>query len=134
MMKDFAIEYSSSWQDNPMAYWVHIEQDNQHWHEAEHFIPPAPERDLRGLYKIYKVKIDGFTFKFSSLEQLEHCIEILSMGSLPITSELCKKRPGNEEANEHWLCTLPSQVKSRRYRQKAVKYLRKVRGELINNR
>ncbi|MGV3585525.1 MAG: hypothetical protein ACO1OF_00870 [Adhaeribacter sp.] len=116
-----------------MAYWVHIEQDNQHWLDAEAYNPPAPKSDLRALYKIYKVEIDGFTFRFSSLEQLEHCIKILSMQSLPTASALSEIRPDNEGPNAHWLSILPAHVKSWRYRQKAVKYLSKVREELKNN-
>jgi hypothetical protein len=55
------------------------------------------------------------------------------MELLPTTSALNEKRPGREDPNAHWLNGLPAQVKSWRYRQKAVKYLIKIREELKSN-
>ena len=129
-MKKYEIGYSDSWQSYPMAYWVHIEKDNPLWYAAEEFDPPAPKRDAQGMYKIYKIEIDGFTFIFSSLEQLEYCIKVLSMKLLPTTIALSEKRPGSMGPNSHWLSRLPARVKPWSYRQKAVKYLKKVKEEL----
>ncbi|WP_299984848.1 hypothetical protein [uncultured Pontibacter sp.] len=129
-MKHFSISYSDNWRSFPMAYWVHIEQDGVPWYAAQAFDPPAPQKNANGMYKIYHIEVDGFTFVFSSVEQLDHCIDILSMKLLPTTRALSEKRPGHMGPNSHWLSRLPAHVKPWSYRQKAVKYLSKIKDEL----
>jgi hypothetical protein len=127
-MKKYRIEYSETWKNVPMAFWVHKEIDGQPWYDAKEFSPPAPIKDINGNYKIYNVEIDGFTFIFSSKEQIEECINILSKKLLPSTIELSKSRTENLGPNSHWLSRLPENVKNWKYRQKAVKYLKKYHG------
>lgn len=129
-MKKYEVGYTETWQSAPMAYWVHIEQDHEYWFAAKEFDPPAPKKAANGMYKLYKIEVDGFTFIFTSLDQLKHCIEILSMKLLPTTRALSEKRPGTAGPNCHWLSRLPADVKPWTYRQKAVKYLLKVKEEL----
>jgi len=129
-MKKYEVGYSRYWHNYPIAYWVHIEKDNKPWRDSVEYSPPSPKKDYNGIYKIYKIEINGFTFVFFSIDQLEHCIEILSMKLLPATITLSEKRPGNMGPNSHWLSRLPAKVKPWSYREKAVKYLKKVREEL----
>lgn len=133
-MKNFSISYSDTWRPFPMAYWVHIEKGDTPWFAAEDFEPPAPKKDASGRYRIYCVEVDGFTFVFSSIEQLEHCIDILSRKLLPTTIALSERRPGSMGPNSHWLSRLPAHVKPWAYRQKAVKYLSKIRDEIKNEK
>ncbi len=129
-MKNYEISYSDDWRSFPMAYWVHIENDGKPWFASEEFTPPAPKKEVNGRYKVYSIEVDGFTFVFSSMEQLDHCIEILSRKLLPTTGALSEKRPGHMGPNTHWLSRLPAHVKPWTYRQKAIKHLTKVRDEL----
>lgn len=131
-MKKYWIEYSDTWKNVPMAYWVHKEIDSLNWYNAEEFLPLAPVKGINEKYEIYNVEIDGFTFIFSSKEQIEECINVFSKKLLPTTIELSKNRTNNHGPNSHWLSRLPEYVKNWKYRQKVVKYLKKLTINLFN--
>ena len=125
-MKKYWIDLSDTWQNAPMAYWVHREIDGMPWYQAKQFDPPAPEKNIQGKYRIYNIEIDGFVFIFSSIYQFNELIKIFSKKIFPSTIRLSKERTDKYGPNSHWLARLPGNVKNWEYRQKAVKYFNKI--------
>ena len=126
-MKRHYVTYNPSWQPGPMSYWVHIEADGKSWYEAEAFRPSLPRIVPGRGYPYYQVEVDGFTFEFASLDEIDVCIATLSQKHLPSTDRETSERgtgPG-----KHWLNKLPAGVHAWRYRSKAVEYLRKARAD-----
>jgi hypothetical protein len=112
-----------------MTFWVHREVDDKPWYEAEEFDPPRQAAVPGQGYPVFMVECDGFTFEFSSLSEIRVCIEILAQKLLPRTIDLSRERGARLRPNSHWLSRLPGSVKSWRYREKAVAYLRKALKE-----
>lgn len=83
-------------------------------------------------FPTFHVEFDGFTFAFASLDELDICLETLSKKLLPTSLQLAAKRGTGVGPNSHWLSRLPAKVKPWRYREKAVKYLAKARGEFLD--
>ncbi len=129
-MKNFRVDYAERWQDEPLAFWVHREQGDAPWYQTDDFDPPAPKPVPGKGYAIYCVEIDGMIFRFSSIPQIERCIEILGRKLLPRTIDLAAQRGTSKGPNSHWLSRLPKKAKPWRYREKAVKYLREVLAEI----
>jgi hypothetical protein len=76
-----------------------------------------------GRYATFFVELDGFTFRFASLAELDHCVEILSQRVLPTSRRLSEIRGTGYGPNNHWLSRLPKGTKTWKHRQKAVAYL-----------
>jgi hypothetical protein len=125
-MKRGWIEYGESWRRGPMTFWVHQADDGQPWHDAERFEPAAPRAIPGRGYPYYLVEIDGFTFEFSSLAEIDFCIARLGQRHLSDTEPETRGRSG---PGAYWQNKLPKSVLSWRYRQKAVKFLSKAREE-----
>ena len=115
-MKKHWIEYTEKRMASPISYWVYIEKDSQYWYQATEFDPPLPRAIPGEGYPYYYVEIDGFTFRFASLAEIDHCIDILSRKLLPTTLSLREARD-TTLLNKHWLSRLPGKVKSWKYRQ-----------------
>lgn len=125
-MKNTIIEYASDWKASPMAYWVHIETDSKPWYLSQEFEPPAPKR-LRGLgFAKLTIEFGGYSFIFTSEEQLNEFIEIMGNKLLPSSMELSNKRNGSQGANSHWISRLPGKIKPWKYREKLVEYCKKI--------
>ena len=114
-----------------MAYWVHRETDGKLFSNAVSFDPPAPEKDLNGLYKIHYIEFDGQTFIFSSIYQFNIFIDVLSKKVLPRSRDLAAERTDKHGPNSHWLSRLPAKVKSFRFRKKLIKYLISVKNYIF---
>jgi hypothetical protein len=114
------IEYAASWQDEPMAYWVHVQKGTEEWLRATEFDPPAPKAHGKAGYPVPCVASCGMTFRFSSRAQLDVCIRMLSTQPLPATRNLTALRSGHYGPNGHWLSRLPASVKSTKGRQQAI--------------
>ncbi len=112
-----------------MSYWVHVEVDGKHWLDAREFVPPLPLPVAGRGYAGFFVELDGFTFYFASLAELDHCVEILSQRVLPTSRRLSEIRGTGYGPNNHWLSRLPKGTKNWKYRQKAVKYLSEARAD-----
>ena len=119
-MKRQWIEYGESWKPEPLSYWVHIEVDGFH-------DPPLPKPVPGKSYATFFVELDGFTFRFASLGELDHCVDILSRRVLPTSRRPSEIRGAGYGPNNHWLSRLPKGTKSWKYRQKAVSYLKEAR-------
>jgi hypothetical protein len=118
-------EFAPDWRNEPMAYWVHVEDEDSPWLHASKFDPPAPKAITGKGFPILCVEIDDFLFRFSSPEQVEACIFTLSLKPLPSSLRLSAKRSHNVGPNSHWLSRLPASIKSPKHRDKAVISLKK---------
>ena len=109
-----------------MTFWVHRAADGEPWYRAQRFDPPAPHVVPGRGYPYFFVELDGFTFEFASLEEIDFCIARLGQRHLADTEPETRgvSGPGAYRRNR-----LPKSVLSWRYRQKAVKYLAKCREE-----
>lgn len=120
------IEHVRDWRDEPMAYWVHIEQAGDDWRHADVFEPCAPSVELHRGYPVLCVECYGFEFRFSSRAQLSECVNVLARKPLPTTRRLSSGRAGSDGPNSHWLSRLPGTVKAPRTRQQVVQALTRV--------
>lgn len=121
-MKSIEVEYTADWKQSPMAYWVHIEQDQKAWYQSESFSPPAPKRHGKMGYLMLKIEFQGHIFVFTSKEQLEEFIEVMGTKLLASTIELSSRRKGEAGPNSHWLSRLSGKTKPWKYREKLVAY------------
>jgi hypothetical protein len=126
-MKRYWVEFTKDRQHQPMTYWVHLPIKESVWIYATDYTPPLPNSLPGWGYPAFHVEIDGFTFRFASLNEIEHCIDILSKRVLPTSRILSEERGTSYGPNNHWLSRLPKGTKSWIYRQKAVTYLRAAR-------
>ena len=124
------IEYATSWQHVPMAYWVHRQPEGDQWYDSETFDPPAPCPEGKKGFRILCIESRGMVFQFSSHEQLDSCIQILSMKPLPSTRRLSAIRGGSYGPNGHWLSRLPANVKSVKGRLQVVSDLKCVKAAI----
>ena len=124
-MKHWWIEYRQEWRQSPMTCWVHMPVVSLAGNPTAEIEPPLPRPIIGKGYPIYFVTAGRFTFQFSSLYELEQCVETLSQKVLPPT--ILEHNGIQYYANSHWLSRLPGKVKSWRYRQKAIKVLMKAR-------
>ena len=105
-----------------MTFWVHRPVVGKHFTEAEVFEPPLPAVVGGKGYPLFWVEVDGFTFQFASLAELNVCITTLGQRHLPTTRRLSQEH-GGAGPNGHWLSRLPGWTKSWRYRERAVAYM-----------
>jgi hypothetical protein len=109
-----------------MAYWVHVESGEEPWYQAKEYDPPAPQPDGKLGYRVLCVELRGMTFRFSSREQLDACIKVLSCKPLPSSKRLSALRGSGAGPNQHWLSRLPASIKSFKGRQQVIEGLRDV--------
>lgn len=119
------IEHVPDWRDEPMAYWVHIEQGDD-WLSASCFKPPAPTVILHYGYPVLCVESQGFVFRFSSFAQLLECVDVLGRTPLPTSTQRSLIRPDGSWPNSQWLSRLPGQMKAPKARRRAVADLSQV--------
>jgi len=102
---------------------VHKNIDCDYWSEANVFEPPFPNPIPGEGFPTFHIELDDFEFCFASLDEISHCIEVLSQKLLPRSIDLSRQRGTVKGPNTHWLSRLPASVKSWKYREKAVKYM-----------
>ena len=125
------IEYHDRWQDSPLSFWVHTGQDSTAASEGPISAPPKPGPVPGKGYATLHVECDGFVFQFSSLAEVDHCIDVISQRNLPSTIRLTKAGPGGKGPNGHWLSRLPANVKPWSYRERAIRRISAAR-ELLD--
>lgn len=131
MAMKWHFEFIPDWRDEPMAYWIHVENDAKPWLQALSFDPPAPRPVAGRGFAVLCVEVGAFTFRFSSPEQLRACMSTLSAKPLPSSLALSARRPGGAGPNSHWLSRLPARIKSPKSRAKAVEALRRAQEESL---
>jgi hypothetical protein len=120
------IEYTNDWRLEPMAYWVHIEQDGRHWRDSNAYVPPAPPSIPHKGFAVVCIEISGTVLRFSSQAQIEEFVRVLAMKPLPTSKRLSAMRGTGAGPNQHWLSRLPSALKSSRARHRIVELLKQV--------
>ncbi len=126
-MAKYWIEYSDTYTASPLSSWVHRPIDNKVWDQASQFVPELPKKILDKGYPIYKIVHKGYELHFSSKEEIDHCISILSKKILPTTQELASKSWMKGYQHLHWLSKWPGKIKSFKDRETIVKLLKKVK-------
>ncbi len=116
-MKRHWIEYTDKRKQGPMTCWVHVPGGA----DPTDVNPPYPVAIPDKGFPFYYVEVDGFVFRFASLDEMQVCIDTLGRKLLPNTKRLARDRGG--DPNTHWLRKMPDETKPWRYREKAVKYL-----------
>lgn len=123
-------EYRSDWRNAPLAYWVHVESPPGSWYGNTSYQPPAPKPHGPKGFPFVVVEHGRHTLEFSSPEQLDHFVEVLSMNPLPTTRKLSALRGTTKGPNGHWLSRLPSTLKSAKQRALMVNALKKLPREV----
>jgi hypothetical protein len=111
-MKRHWVEYAEAPTSSPMTGWIRTDGDPR----------PVPGKG----FPVYHVQYGRFTFRFSSLGELDACIATLGQKVMPTSRQLSA---GTGALNSHWLSRLPANVKPWRYRSKAVEYMKQALAE-----
>src|SRR4051812_25406557 len=101
-------EERTDWRDAPMAYWVHREIDFPSWRDASVYDPPEPKPAGKNGYVFFCLEYRREILVFSSAQQLEEFIRIMSMNPLPTSKRLSGLRGSVAGPNSHWLSRLPA--------------------------
>jgi hypothetical protein len=125
-MKIYQVVYSDKYDPSPVTYWVH----QLSLPKAVTYPYPEPIPG-KGYYNIL-VELDGFVWRFASVEELFHVIQTLGKRNLDNPAQLSRTKKITNPT-EHWLAKLPARVKAWKYREKAVKYLNQVLNERKGN-
>lgn len=123
------IEYTEQYEQSPLSFWVHYPVERGiPWVEAKKYVPSLPNKVIGKGYILYKVEHKGSVLVFSSLEEIEHCIEVLSKKVLPTTRNLANQSWVEGYQHLHWLTKWPSHIKKEKDRAKIIALLRKVKS------
>jgi len=126
-VKRHYVKYTQQWDPGPMGYWVHRRIRETLNGPITAYGKPLPRPVPGKGYPHYHVEVDGFTFEFASLDELDACADLLGRKQIRSTYALTRDRgvgPGS-----HWLSKLPGEVKPWRYRDKATRYMRRAQRE-----
>ena len=119
-MKKWRIEYSAEYKPSPLSFWVHKHLDNDVWRLASKFEPGLPKAiPLKG-FPVLWVDAFGVPLWFSSIEEVEHFLEVIGVKNMPTPLHLTKKRNARYGPNGHWLSRLPAQLKPWSKREKLI--------------
>ncbi|MFT3805454.1 hypothetical protein [Arenimonas sp.] len=126
----FWIEHAPDWRNEPLAYWVHVEQGPGHWRAATEYAPPAPKPDGKKGYRVLCVEAGDVVLRFSSDAQLAEFVRVLSQKPLPTSLRLSRQRGPSVGPNGHWLSRLPARLKSPKARIRLVSQLSALAGRI----
>ena len=122
-MSKYWVEYTEAYCPSPVSLVVHRPLDCEHWLGATQYDPPLPKPEIGKDYRVYKIELKGVELGFSSMEEVEHCIAILSQKNLPTTRALAEQSWLGGYQHRHWLAKFPSALKPFKERQKLVRLL-----------
>jgi hypothetical protein len=117
-------ELRPDWRNAPLAFWVHEESTPGSWYGTTTYAPAAPKPRGRRGYLYLIVEFGRDTLEFSSREQLDHFVDVLSMNPLPTSRRLSALRGVAKGPNGHWLSRLPAALKATRKRAELVQALK----------
>lgn len=129
MQSRFRYTFEQNWLHFPLAPWVHVPVAG----ESDQFEPAAPRPISHKGYAVLRVEYGQHEFAFSSPEQLQHFIEILSKKPLPTSRQLSALRAQNVGPNGHWLSRLPAELKSPAARNLLVRHMQAVQAMVLGN-
>ena len=119
-MKKWQIVYTKEYRPSPLSFWVHKHLDNDLWSLASKFDPSLPkDLPLKG-FPVLLVDALGIELRFSSIEEVEHFLEVISMKNMPTPLQLTKQRNAGYGPNGHWLSRLPAKLKPWSKREKII--------------
>ena len=117
-MTKWRIEYNDEFVSSPLTYWVHDTVDGQPWSDSAVYEPPLPSViGGKGYAQLY-VDILGVEIMFSSVEEVEHFLDVIKRKNMPTTHQLTKD---SSDLNRHWLSRFPSKLLAWRKREKYIK-------------
>ena len=119
-MKKWRIEYEPEYTPGPMSFWVHKHLDSEIWSDATEFEPSLPKGIPCKGFPVLLVNALGVQLRFSSVEEAEHFLEIISMKNMPNSLQLTARRNAKYGPNNHWLSRLPASLKPWRKREKII--------------
>jgi hypothetical protein len=128
-MAKYRIEYNKIYTPSPLSFWVHIDVKNSNenvwiWEQASTYKPPLPKTVKLNCFPMLIVEALGYELKFSSIEEVEHFLEVVTQKNMPTSSKLARKRKLSTGLNSHWLSRLPAKLKSWRNREKYIPIIR----------
>jgi len=91
------------------------------WINAKLFKPELPTAIVSKGFPMLIIDALGHELRFSSIEEIEHFLEVIKQKNMPTASQLVSKRPKSIGLNSHWLSRLPAKLKPWRNRQKYIK-------------
>jgi hypothetical protein len=127
-MAKYWIDYSESFSSSPLSFWVHKPVDSEIWNDATKFEPSMPSKVMGKGFPEFKIEHKGHILEFSSIDEIEHCIDVLSNKVLPTTNELAHGSWVEGYQHLHWLTKWPGDIKSYEDRMAIVKLLGKLKG------
>jgi hypothetical protein len=127
-MSKFWIEYEDEYYQSPLSSDVHRPLDCDHWSGATKFDPPLPSAIVGVGFKVYKIEVKGFILSFSSIEEIDHCVETFSKRILPTTYQMSQKSWAKGWQHTHWLTKFPGALKSYKNRTVIIKLLNKLKA------
>jgi hypothetical protein len=122
-MKNIKITYNDEYQATPITFWVHQKIERHAEFNIDNFNPPLSKIIGGKGYPLLCLGYLGIELRFSSVEEIEHCIEVLGAKNMQTTISLSLKRNARVGPNGHWLSRLPAKLKSWRRREVLVKKL-----------
>ncbi len=120
-------EYLEEYRQSPLSSEVHRPVNSDIWLYATEYDPPLPKAEAGQGYTLYKIEVKGRELQFSSLQEIERCIQVLSKRNLPTTYQLSQQSWCKGWQHTHWLTKFPGALKSAKTRMRIVTLLNKVK-------
>lgn len=129
-MKKWRIEYKKEYTPSPLSFWVHRHLDNDVWSQATAYDPGLPKAIPSKGFPVLIVDALGVELQFSSIEEVDHFLEVIGRKTMPTPSQLSKKRHAAAGPNRHWLSRLPAKLRPWRKREKIIPIIQAGLNEL----
>ncbi len=117
------IRYCQDRVKSPLSFWVHKPLDADVWENAILHEPAMPAAIIGKGFPLYEIVYRRHTLIFASIDEIKHCIEILSNKILPTTYSLASQAGYPAYQHLHWLSQWPGEIKSWKDRQAIIKLL-----------
>lgn len=122
-MSRWRIDYESNYRISPVSFWVHRHKNHEIWAKATRFEPPLPLPIMGKGFPRLIIDAFGNELEFASIEEAEHCRQVLAQKNLPSSRQLSSLRHPSMGPNSHWLSRFPTELKSWRKREKLLPLL-----------
>ncbi len=129
-MKKWRIEYREKYTKTPLSFWVHKHLDHEVWIYAKKFEPSLPKAIPGKGFPVLVVNALGVELEFSSIDEAEHFLSVISRKNMPTSTQLSRQRTDKLGPNRHWLSRLPSKIKPWSKREKIIPIIERGISEL----